>query len=76
MNAKACASPDSTMLKRLQMRIVKAQTKYGAGSLNRVPEGLSCMRGNSHVRFLGEGPAVMLLFYPSNKRNLCDAIVI
>jgi hypothetical protein len=66
MNAKACASPDSTMLKRLQMRIVKAQTKYGAGSLNRVPEGLSCMSGNSHVRFLGDGTTVMLLSYPTN----------
>jgi hypothetical protein len=48
MNAKACTSPDSIMLKRLQMLIVKAQTKYGAGSLNRVLEGLSRMRGNFH----------------------------
>jgi hypothetical protein len=43
--------------------------------LCRVLEGLSRMRGNSH-RFLGEGTAVMLLFYLTNKRNLCDAIVI
>ena len=53
---------------RLQARIVKA-TQYLLNvtvSFNGHLEGLSRMRGNSHVRFLGEGAAATPPPYPTN----------
>ena len=59
---------------RLQARIVKA-TQYLLNvtvSFNGHLEGLSRMRGNSHVRFLGEGAAATPPPYPTKgrKKNL------
>ena len=38
-------------------------------------KGLSRMRGNSHVRFLGEPRSVMALAYPTALSNTVDAWV-
>ena len=49
-------------VRRLQARIVKATTGSARAGLR---IGLSRMRGNSHVRFSGEGVAATLLPYPT-----------
>ena len=53
---------------RLQARIVKATQEFlscGTAFFNERLEGLSRMRGNSHVRFLGEGAAATPPPYPT-----------
>ena len=67
-------------VRRLQARIVKValtenqsvvQTGFAhAGLCN----GLSRMKGNFHVRFLGEGAAATLLPYPTRQESRFDKV--
>ncbi len=45
-----------------------------AGSFSWLQKGLSRMRGNLHVQFLGEGVAAMSLPYPTKQKVILNEL--
>lgn len=50
--------------------VAQFNAKVAGLNINEVYKGLSRMRGNSHVRFLGEEQPVMVVPYPTFAPNL------